>query len=114
MAWQITWGGTTWTESDLTVGHAAVICAAQGADDWSMLNPFDGPVKLMGMVAALVAVAEQRAVGEVLAELAPVPMAELMAALSTVADVDDEPVDTAALDELAERLSAEALAGAEA
>lgn len=108
MTWAISWHGKRWTEADLTVGHIAVICGSQGEDRWEYVNPWGGPMRLMGVLAALIAVDEQRPVNDVLAELAQVSAAEFLGALSEAPDEEEddeavagEPVPVLDVDELA-------------
>jgi hypothetical protein len=96
MGWQITWGGKTWRDTDLTVGHVAVILQIAGTDDWSLCDPFGGPGALMGVVTALVAVDQQRPVDSVMRELALAPMADLLGALSQPPPDDELPVSRSA------------------
>lgn len=82
--WTIKWGDHVWGEADLTVGHMAAIVTVQGIDSWEQCNPLGGPVRLMGVLAVLLAVAEDRAVDDVIKELAVRPAADLLNAISTV------------------------------
>lgn len=93
MSWRIAWRGKTWAEADLTVAHLAAIVETQGDDRWEFINPFGGPLRLLGVLASLIAVDAQRPVAEVLAELRYAPAAELLAALSTTDDDDEDPDD---------------------
>lgn len=88
--WQITWNGNSWTDDDLTGAHLAVIMALQGVDSWEFCNPLAGPVKLLGVMAALVSVAEQRAVTDVMQELVQVKAIDLLTALSIPVPADVE------------------------
>lgn len=96
--WQITWNGNTWTDDDLTGAHIALIMGLQGVDSWEFCNPLAGPLKLLGVLAAFVSLAEQRVVGEVMQELTQARAIELLDAISIPepdadedADVDDGP-----------------------
>lgn len=73
MGWQITWEGRTWTEDDLTTAHLLAIVAAQGIDTWEQCDPTAGPARLVGMIAALVAIADHRPIDAVIAEVATSP-----------------------------------------
>lgn len=84
MMWKITWGDKSWTENDLLVGHVGAIMQLAGVDDWAFCNPLGGPVKLMGVLAALVGADTHVPADQVLMELAHVPAVELAAALSVV------------------------------
>ena len=78
--WLITWGEKSWAETDLTVADAAAIVLARGIDDWDF-DPTKGPMRLLYVLAALVAVDEGRPLRTVVAELMALPFATVFAAL---------------------------------
>ena len=68
MTWMLTWGEREFTADDLTGDHAALICLGLGGDTWD-LRPTVGPVHLVAVLAAFVALAEDRPYAAVAAEL---------------------------------------------
>lgn len=59
--WRIEWRGRVWRESDLKGAHLAFVALLNGNDDWQMLdvrdlNPAVGPVRLMSLISAFMAV----------------------------------------------------------
>lgn len=87
MSWTITWGDTSWTDDDLTGQHLATLALISGDDRFEDLSitadeiavyPGEGFMRLMNLIAALVAVevsgdldddAAQAAVAVALAEI---------------------------------------------
>lgn len=88
MGWKIKWGQRSWTDADLTVGHMAVIVQAAGADDWEACNPLGGPLKLLGVLTALIAVDEARPWDAVLRELTAVNLLEFVNAINVLEEPD--------------------------
>lgn len=84
MKWKLSWGDKSWTEDDLTVGHVVLICQGLGEDTWEF-TPSAGPMKLLAVLAALIAVDQQMDLTEVMAVLGALPAEQLVAALG----VDD-------------------------
>lgn len=56
MTWRLSWGGASWTAEDLTGRHLSLIVAGLGADTWAF-EPTSGPVHLIAVLAAFLAVA---------------------------------------------------------
>lgn len=83
-SWVISWDGREWSEDDLTGSHAAILALMSGKDTWAQLNPFEGPMVLLQIIAVLVGVADQRDPVEVAGELGAVSLKRLLAAVSVV------------------------------
>jgi hypothetical protein len=81
MNWTLTWGERAWTAEDLTGRHLALIAVGLGTDTWD-ISPTTGPVHLLAVLGACLAVDEGRELAEVMAELQQRPASELLAALS--------------------------------
>lgn len=79
--WQITWGTRTWTDDDVTGADLISIGVLVG-DSWENCDPFRGPQNLMAFIAALECRTAERALEEVMAELAASPATEILGALS--------------------------------
>ena len=82
--WLITWGDHVWAEDDLTGAHAALVTLLSGKDTWQQLNPFEGPMVLMQMLAACLSLAERRDALEIMGELGRTPIKVLLSAVSLV------------------------------
>lgn len=80
--WRLTWGDKSWTEDDLTGAHLAVIVLIHGRDEWEVVSPLAGPVRLMAVLSAFIAIDEARAYPEVNAELSTATASALLAAVS--------------------------------
>ena len=78
--WLITWGEKSWTVEDLTVAHMTAIVLGRGVDDWEF-DPSKGPMRLLYVLAALVAVDEGRPLRTVVVELMELPLSTIVAAL---------------------------------
>lgn len=96
MAWQITWNGRVWTEQDLTIGHVAAIVQSQGADSWEQIDPFAGPLRLLGILGVLVAADNEHTVEETIRAIALRPAVDLLNALSVVEEKPEVPQPLAA------------------
>lgn len=92
--WQITWGKSQWTEDDLTGQHLMLIVTAQGADQWEQCDPTGGPVRLIGVLAALIAIAESRPIEKVIVELALLPASVLVGCIGPRPDEDEEEMNS--------------------
>lgn len=90
--WRIEWQGRTWSEDDLTGAHLALVALLNGVDDWATLDvanldPRIGPVRLMNLLAAFIAVdagivmANPSALAEVIRSVGDAPAEELLAAV---------------------------------
>lgn len=79
--WTISWNGYTYTESDLTGAHVALITAGRLVDDWDF-NPTSGPMRLLYVLAAFVTIEEQRPLANVLRDLLALPAAHIVDSLS--------------------------------
>lgn len=90
--WRIEWGGRSWSEDDLTGAHLAFVALLNGVDDWQALdvanlNPAIGPVRLMNLLAAFIAVEAGEAMDDpvaltqVIRAVGEIPAAALLAAL---------------------------------
>ena len=91
--WRIEWRGRTWRESDLKGSHLAFVALLNGTDDWQMLdvadlNPTVGPVRLMNLIAAFMAVEQGADAAEdetvlvrIIREVGEAPAAELLDAV---------------------------------
>lgn len=88
MRWSLTWGDKTWSEDDLTVAHVADIVRSSGSESWEALNPAQSPIRLIYMLAAFIAVDEDRDVLVVLQELRGVKFATVLDALGLTVDDD--------------------------
>lgn len=86
--WKITWNGRSWTEDDLTGTHVALIVTVQESDSWAMLNPLAGPLHLIGVLAAFIALADNRPVGDVAAELFRARAKDLADAIDVVTETE--------------------------
>lgn len=84
MKWKLTWGDRSWTEDDLTVGHMVLICQGLGEDTWDF-TPTAGPMKLLAVLAALIAVDQQTELVGVMALLGALPAVQLVEALGVEA-----------------------------
>lgn len=82
--WQLTWSGKTWSEDDLTGAHLAVLVLIHGQDDWGVVSPTAGPVRLMAVLATFIAISDGRDVTEVNAELSRASASALLDALTMV------------------------------
>lgn len=80
-AWRLTWGDASWTAEDLTARHLVLVAEARGVDDW-LFEPFRGPVRLIAVLAACIAVAEDVPLSVAAAALQTVPLSVLLSALS--------------------------------
>jgi hypothetical protein len=80
MKWLITWGESSWSDSDLT-GEHLVLMQLGVNKGWSLM-PTEGPIQLISTIAALVAVAEQRPFDEVCAEVRKAGAQQLLEALT--------------------------------
>ena len=81
--WALTWGGKEWTGADLTVAHLALIVEGRLVDDWSF-DPTAGPMRLVYVLAAFIALDESRPLLGVLQELYRLNASALVAALDVV------------------------------
>lgn len=79
--WQLSWEGRTYTDEDLTVGHALVIGAQLGYG-WAELSPWRGLLHLVTFLAVFESVALSRPYAEVVASLNEQPLVRVMAALT--------------------------------
>lgn len=72
--WVITWEGQRFTEQDVTGEHLAYIALLTGVDSWEHialdeLDPSIGPLRLMWLITAFVAVRDEIIDSEPLGEL---------------------------------------------
>lgn len=88
--WQITWGKHTWTEDDLTGAHLLLIVASQGSDSWEQCDPTAGPARLIGVLAALIALANRVPVEQVIAQLSAMSASTLVSSIGPRPDEDEE------------------------
>ncbi len=79
--WTLSWGDNSWSDADLTGAHLSLIAVGTGRDDWEF-SPDAGPVRLLAVLAAFIAVAEHRDYVSVVAELQHASALELVGALS--------------------------------
>lgn len=86
MRWTLTWEGTTWTEDDLTVGHVADVVRASGFDVWEALNPAQSPIRLIYVLAAFIAQANDADVLVVLRDLRSVKFSAVLDALGLLVE----------------------------
>jgi hypothetical protein len=89
--WRIGWRGRVWTDADIRGEHLAFVALLTGDDSWRMLDVADvrpevGPVRLMCLIAALVAVddavSDETELAEIIVRVRATPVAELLDALS--------------------------------
>jgi hypothetical protein len=78
--WLITWGGKSWTVEDWTVAHMTANVMCRGVDDWDF-DPSKGPMRLTYLIAAFIAMDEDRPIRTVVAELMALPLSTVVAAL---------------------------------
>lgn len=84
-AWQLAWQDKRWTEDDLKGRHLSLITVGTGSDTWE-ISPTAGPVRLMAVLAAFIAIDEDRSYVEVVAELQEASAIELVGSLSIIED----------------------------
>lgn len=89
MKWKLVWGDRSWTEDDLTVGHMVLICQGLGEDTWDF-TPTAGPLKLLSVLAAMIAVDQQTDLARVMVVLGALPAVRLVEALQVVEDTTSE------------------------
>ena len=80
VAWSITWKGKTWTEDDLTVAHLALISVGRQVDSWD-INPTAGPLRLLYVLAAFIAIAAPMPIATAVAGLSQMSATEFLAVL---------------------------------
>ena len=80
-AWSLSWGESTWVEEDLTGRHVALVCAGLGREVWDV-SPVIGPVHLVAVLAAFIAVETGELLLDVVQVLHSAPWATLLAALT--------------------------------
>lgn len=89
--WRIGWRGRSWTDADIRGEHLAFVALMTGDDSWRMLevaevHPEAGPVRLMCLIAALVAVddavSDEEQLAAIIRDVRATPVAELLGALS--------------------------------
>lgn len=78
--WTITWGERSWTDNEVLAGDMASIQLLLGGG-WENVDPWAGPLQLMGTIAALETRASGRELLEVMAEVRDSPATELLDAI---------------------------------
>ena len=78
--WTITWDEHEWTPADLTVAHLALIVEGRLVDDWAF-DPTAGPMRLIYVLAAFIAVDTGQPLRLVLEGLYGLPASTLVEAL---------------------------------
>lgn len=79
--WTLRYGEHTWTEQDLTAGHAYLVAEVVGVDSWQ-IQPTSGPRGLIAWLAVLTAGATGRELLDVLAEINALTLAELTSCIT--------------------------------
>lgn len=85
-AWQITFGGHTWTDEDALVGNAVAVNAVLGIDGWDAVTPWSSPTALAAWVTVLVASATGEDLDACSVLVNQTKLNELLGALTEPAD----------------------------